>query len=286
MLKPRLPDFDEEQKTKTPSNLYIHLFSLFQRMNLFSEKNSRSIKWYSLLAVTITTSFSYLLLTGGLLSSPAQFQSLISSSDHEHISALFQGLQEKVSSPLTTLGIPSAEATSTEPEQQQEYSLYENPQFGFSIEYPNDWRVNEGNSSGAGVAAAFTSPLESDFDTFAENFAIGIQNLPNGTSLDDYGRSAVALLQSEPGFELVQSPTAATFGDLPAQEIEYTLEIPDERGRNIGATNTTIQGLQVWTISNGSAYVLSFASEQDEFSRHLPAIEQIINSFRLTNSAQ
>jgi hypothetical protein len=243
-----------------------------------------------LLKITIIAIFSNPLPIAWLPSSPGQ-NSLVNSlsplslsSHFEQAPVFFLKLTKEVGLPLTDFGIPAAQATTSET-RQQENSVYENPSHGFSIEYPSDWRVDEGNASGTGVIAVFTSPLESDFDTFAENLAIGVQSLPNGTSLEDYGRSAVALLQSEPGFELIRNATATTFGDLPAQEIEYTLEIPNES--EVSTTNTmTIQGLQVWTIREGSAYVLSFASEQDEFSANFSDIEQVIGTFRLTNTEE
>ena len=78
----------------------------------------------------------------------------------------------------------SVEVESQRPLHQQ-YSVYENPQYGFIIQYPSNWQVEEGNASGTAVVAAFSSPFESNFDTFAENFAIGVEDHPGGISLDE-----------------------------------------------------------------------------------------------------
>jgi hypothetical protein len=164
----------------------------------------------------------------------------------------------------------------------QQYSLYESPQHGFSIQYPSDWQVRGG---AAGIIVAFTSPLESNFDPFTANFVVGVENLTTGTSLDAYVQSVVELLQSQPpgqDFEITENPVPTTLAGLPAQRIGFTVTAPSERSLD---SESTLEGVQVWTIEGNSGYVLSFASEQDKFSGYMPVVEHIIDSFLISRNA-
>jgi hypothetical protein len=189
---------------------------------------------------------------------------------------------ERLGPPLISSGVPTQETPEGSQQQQQQYSLYENPQNNFSIEYPSDWQVEERR---AGVVATFSSRFETNFDPFAANFAIGVENLTAGNSLDNYTRSVVALLQSQPpgpDFNFTGGPMPTTFGGLPAQRIGFTVTAPNERGLG---SESRLDGVQIWTIDNGTAYVLSFAAEQNKFSSYLPVIEHIIDTFRITRAA-
>ena len=251
----------------------------------FGELNYCSLGRHGLLLVVIIASYSLtVIIQPQVVGSFPQMSSVIYT-PLNHTSPPFIGSSQELGPPMIMLGAP-AEVAPQEPLPQQN-SLYENPQYGFAIQYPSNWQVEEGNASGTAVVAAISSPLENNFDTFAENFAIGIQNLRTGTSLDDYGQAAVALLKSQPpgsDFELTDSPVSTTLGGLPAQKIEYTMTSPSDRA--ITTNPTKIQGIQVWTINDDSAYVVSFAAAEDQFSSYLPTIQKIIDTFRITNSTQ
>jgi serine/threonine-protein kinase len=167
-------------------------------------------------------------------------------------------------------------------QQQQQYSLYENPQHNFSIQYPSDWTVRQGG--GAGVIATFSSPTESNFDPFTANLVIGVENVTSGASLDNYTRTVVSLLQSQPpgaDFNLTGSPVATTFGGIPAQRMGFTMSVPNERSLT---SETNVEGVQVWTVDNNTAYVLSFAAEQDKLAGYVPVIEHILETFQITRT--
>jgi hypothetical protein len=61
----------------------------------------------------------------------------------------------------------------------------------------------------------------------------------------------------------------------------FSMTVPNERSLS---SETSLEGLQVWTVDNNAAYVLSFAAEQDKFASYLPTLEHIIDTFRLTRS--
>jgi hypothetical protein len=267
------------------TNIYKLKFRFSEKIKLLSnERDSYSSKRYGLpLAATITL-FGFLILTGGLISSSARISSSVSSA-LDPTYAPSRVSSHGVSPPLVTSGIsePQQRTLPGPPAQQaQQYLLYESPQYGFSIQYPSDWQVREGE---AGVIVTFTSPLESNFDPFTANVAIGIENIATGTSLDNYSKSILELLQSQPpgqDFKITKSPISTTLGGIPAQRIGFTVKAPSERSFN---SESTLEGVQVWTIEGNYGYVLSFASEQDRFSGYMPVVEHIIDSFRISRTA-
>jgi hypothetical protein len=244
-------------------------------MIIYSDSGCYSSKCRGYVATSIILASIFLFTAGPMsssaqISSPSQSPMNQSSSQPTGVSGI----------PLITSGGPGQETASGP--QQLQYSLYENPQHDFSIQYPSDWTLRQGGA--AGVIATFSSPYESNFDPFIANLVIGVENISSGASLENYTSSVVALLQSVPApadFSLTGSPQAATFGGLPAREMKFTMTVPNAKSLS---SETTVEGLQVWTVDNNKAYVLSFASEQDKFAGYLPTIEHIIDTFRLTRT--
>lgn len=219
------------------------------------------------LASTVTL-FGFLIFLGGPISSSSQDSSPLSSPHNQ--------TSERLGPPLITSGASAQRA--------QNYSLYQSAQHNFSIEYPSDWSLREGGR--AGVVAAFSSSFEDDLDPFAANFAIGVENLTSGTSLDNYTRSVVALLQSRPpaaNFSFTGHLISTMFGGLPAQRVGFILTVPSESSFS---PETTITGEQIWTIDNDTAYVLSFAAEQNKSTSYSPVMEHILDSFRITRTSE
>jgi serine/threonine-protein kinase len=161
------------------------------------------------------------------------------------------------------------------------FVLYENPSYGFSIQYPSDWVVRDRGVSGGNVFVEFFSPIETEGNTFVDNFNVGVQNLSGVISLDEYGQSVVSLLNSRPpgpDFKLTQQPTSTTLGGFPAQKIEYTMVLQNE---SAPVPRTALHGMQVWTINDDSIFVLSFVAEQNRFALYQPIIEHIIRTFTM-----
>jgi hypothetical protein len=233
--------------------------------------------------------FSFLVTIIGSSASFALTPSVTSISTRDQTSTLAIASSLEPGPPLVVLGNQGAPggqknlSTASRP-LDENFVLYENPSYGFSIQYPSGWIVRDRGVSGGNVFVEFFSPTEAGSDTFFDNFNVGVQNLSDITSLDEYGRSVVSLLQSQPpgpGFELTQQPTSATLGDFPAQKIEYNMVLQNE---SAPALRTNLHGLQVWTIHGNSVFVFSFVGEQDKFAIYQPLIEHILGTFRIASS--
>ena len=244
-----------------------------------SEKWSGSTKCQCLLLVVGISLLLFVIPLSESTSSYSQNSSPSSSSINQ-TSIPSVTSSERLGPPLIISEAQRQGTTSPGQQQQQQYSLYENPKEGFSIQYPSDWSLRQGGE--AGVIATFSSPSESNFDPFTANLVIGVENLTSGASLDNYTRTVVSLLQSQPPgahFNLTGSPVATTFGGIPAQRMGFTMTVPNDRSLT---SETNVEGIQVWTVDNNTAYVLSFAAEQDKFAGYLPVIEHIIGTFQIT----
>jgi hypothetical protein len=44
---------------------------------------------------------------------------------------------------------------------------------------------------------------------------------------------------------------------------------------------TPLQNLQAWTVKDGMAYVITYGGVPEEFDSSLPALQSILDSFRL-----
>lgn len=105
------------------------------------------------------------------------------------------------------------------PDKREGYTLYENENYGVSIEYPEDWNSREGfgkeSESGTGAIVVFQSPSEGKKDLFRENTYIFTEDLPdtvqNVTQYMEYSKSALPAQMGE--FEVLEEGTAKMDGE-------------------------------------------------------------------------
>lgn len=142
-------------------------------------------------------------------------------------------------------------------------ALYNNPNLGFSLEYPTDWRKEE--------SLSFTSPQGGTGDRAPEVINVVTEVLPSSDfSLDSYTDAARGQVESFENFQLINS-SSTTLGGLPAHMIVYTFT--DEQ--------TPLHNLQAWTVKDGMAYVITYGGVPEEFESSLPAFQSVLDSFSL-----
>lgn len=140
---------------------------------------------------------------------------------------------------------------------------YKNPNLGFSLEYPSDWQKVE--------TLSFTSPQGGMGNRAPEVINVITEVLPSSNfSLDSYTEAAFGQVESFENFQLLNS-SSTTLGGLPAHMIVYTFT--DEQ--------TPLQNLQAWTVKDGMAYVITYGGVPEEFDSSLPALQSVLDSFRL-----
>ena len=140
---------------------------------------------------------------------------------------------------------------------------YNNPNLGFSLEYPSDWQKEE--------SLSFTSPQGGTGNRAPEVINVVTEVLPSSDfSLDSYTEAAMGQVESFENFQLLNS-SSTTLGGLPAHMSVYTFT--DEQ--------TPLQNLQTWTVKDGMAYVITYGGVPEEFDSSLPVLQGVLDSFRL-----
>jgi hypothetical protein len=196
-----------------------------------------------MLALLATISSGYILYSSGGVFMVANAQPLTSPSGGMNMS--MSGNQ--------TIGLPDTGSLAS----------YNNPNLGFSLEYPSDWQKEE--------SLSFTSPQGGVGDRAPEVINVVTEVLPSSNfSLDSYTDAAMGQVESFENFQLLNS-SSTTLGGLPAHMIVYTFT--DEQ--------TPLQNLQAWTVKDGMAYVLTYGGIPEEFNSSLPVLQAVLDSFRL-----
>ena len=143
--------------------------------------------------------------------------------------------------------------------------LYSNPNLGFSLEYPSDWRKEE--------SLTFISPQGGIGNRAPEIMSITSEVLPTSDySLDSYTEAAPSQVELFKDFRLLNS-YSTTLAGLPAHMIIYSFTDEEDQ--------TPLQNLQAWTIKNGMAYVITYGGTPEEFSSSLSVLQSAMDSFRL-----
>jgi hypothetical protein len=141
---------------------------------------------------------------------------------------------------------------------------YSNPNLGFSLEYPSEWEKEE--------SLTFVSPQGGIGNRTPEVISITTEVLPTSDfSLDSYTEAALGQVESFQDFRLLNS-SSTTLAGLPAHMILYTFT--DE-------SQTPLENLQVWTIKDGIAYVITYGGTPEEFDSSLPTFRSVMDSFSL-----
>jgi eukaryotic-like serine/threonine-protein kinase len=146
---------------------------------------------------------------------------------------------------------------------------------GIQISYPREWIANDlGNGT-----VRFSTPLRTDL----MRFTVSVANLP--PSLENMTIDKLVEInlnrskQQLSNFSLVESNTT-------------TVSPENQSGHMIVYTNTNkdpnfplkFKTMQIFTIKDGQLYTLSYVSEDSQYPRYLPTIENMIDSITFKKS--
>lgn len=159
-------------------------------------------------------------------------------------------------------------------EEKVEFLTYENPVAGISLEYPSDWTlVERGIGDDPTFVVGFVSPPQGADDQFAESFAINMETLPEDVTLQEYTEIFNQTVRTIfPDAEIIMSSEDITLSGEPAQSATYTATLED---------GTSGQITQVWTVTGGKAYVLTYRAESDEYQTFTEIVDRMMGSFRI-----
>ena len=158
------------------------------------------------------------------------------------------------------------------------FSTYENPVYGVRIQYPSNWQKMDfdghyGNNSLP--IAGFIPPSEND-SGLLENLLIVVKKLHSqNTPIKQFADSLVSSYKSNlHNFQLIELNPLTTPALNSAYKIEYTHS----------SDMLMLKTMEVWTISGGIAYMISYNADSSDFSNYLPIIQKMIDSFATTTT--
>ena len=144
---------------------------------------------------------------------------------------------------------------------------YQNETYKFKLEYPEGWKIIEGYRQ---VAVAFAPMSERGFHP---NVNIVVQDMSNypGLTLQKFGENGLLQLgELVTDFKLISIEKSSLYGK-PALICIFD-------GKQ-GIYN--LRWMQVYTLNNNRAYVITFTSGNTEFNTYQEAVERMINSFTI-----
>ena len=147
------------------------------------------------------------------------------------------------------------------------FSLYENPNHGFKVEYPEAWsKQNRDDFFATGIT--FFSPLEGDSDDFKERVSVLVENLPSDVDLEQYTEDSIAEVKklSDPN---VAEAKNVNLGKSEGRQIIYAGEV----------SGNTVQRMQTWSVEDNRAYIVTYTAKPDSYDTYLPTVEKMIESF-------
>lgn len=150
----------------------------------------------------------------------------------------------------------------------QKFLTYDNSADGIRIKYPSDWTKN---SQIEGAIVVFLSPKKSASDTSA-TLGVSTEDLSKQPmTLEEYTTLSLKNLNQFVTDAKILDSSATTLDGNSAHKVVYTAK----QGQY------TLKFMQVYTIKDNTAYVLSYIAEINKFNDFLDTAQEMIDSFKI-----
>ena len=147
----------------------------------------------------------------------------------------------------------------------EKYVSYENSDYGIEVEHPQKWSIQEEDDF-VNPGIIFLSPEENNADNFQEKVKLSVEKLSTPLSLNEYTEQAVREIESSNS--IIEQPKKITLANREGRKVIY--QGKDGRKR-----------LEVWTIKNQKAYIVTYTAEPDKFKKFSKQSDTIIQSLEI-----
>jgi len=149
---------------------------------------------------------------------------------------------------------------------ESDFLTYDDLITGFSMKYPQDWE----RAQHIDKSVTFHAPRESNSDINPADLGImGIQ-VGSNTTLDSITQTQLDTLEKlYPDFQIQESVESVFLGH-PAHTIIFTAT---------DNTQTMRKAMQIWFKEDTKAYLVTYKSDNERFSKYLPTIDRMLNTF-------
>jgi hypothetical protein len=151
---------------------------------------------------------------------------------------------------------------------QEQFLTHEDITTGISIQFPSNWEksVNLDNF------VTFRAPPETDTRIYPAALGLKIQELASKSALlQEVTKVQISeLRKSNPNLAFSES-TSTTLAGKPAYRVVFTATDNNQVER---------KAMQIWTIIDNKAILITYKAQPDKYSTYLPTIERMIGSFQ------
>jgi serine/threonine-protein kinase len=152
---------------------------------------------------------------------------------------------------------------------QEQFLTYEDITTGISIQFPSNWEksVNLNNF------VTFRAPPETDTRVYPAALGLKIQELTSqNVPLQEVTKVQMSeLKKTNPDLEISES-SSTTLAGKPAHKVVFSATDNNQVKR---------KALQLWTVVDNKAILITYKAQPDKYSSYLPTIEKMINSFQV-----
>ena len=156
--------------------------------------------------------------------------------------------------PIITIGLDS------------EFLTYDDIITGFSIKYPPDWE----RAQHLDKSVTFLAPRESNSDTNPAGLGIMVIEVESNKSLVSITQNQLNTLKNlYPDIQILESMETIFLGH-PSHMIIFTAT---------DNTQSMRKAMQIWFKEDNKAFLMTYKSDNERYSKYLPIIDKMLNSF-------
>jgi len=156
--------------------------------------------------------------------------------------------------PIVTIGLDS------------EFLTYDDLITGFSIKYPQDWE----RAQHLDKSVTFLAPTESNSNTNPAGLGIMVIDIESNRTLASITQNQLNTLKNlYPDIQILESMETIFLGH-PSHMIIFTAT---------DNTETLRKAMQVWFKEDNKAFLMTYKSDNQMYSKYLPTIDEMLNSF-------
>jgi len=156
--------------------------------------------------------------------------------------------------PIITIGLDS------------EFLTYDDIITGFSIKYPPDWE----RAQHLDKSVTFLAPRESNSDTNPVGLGIMVIEVESNKTLASITQNQLNILKNlYPDIQILESMETIFLGH-PSHMIIFTAT---------DNTQSMRKAMQIWFKEDNKAFLMTYKSDNQRYSKYLPTIDKMLNSF-------
>lgn len=149
---------------------------------------------------------------------------------------------------------------------ESDFLTYDDLITGFSMKYPQDWE----RAQHLDKSVTFHAPRESNSDINPADLGIMVIQVGSNTTLASITQTQLDTLEKlYPDFQIQESVESVFLGH-PAHMIIFTAT---------DNTQTMRKAMQIWFKEDTKAYLVTYKSDNERFSKYLSTIDRMLNTF-------